>query len=274
MSEQRHGDWGPREERVRKVLRGLPGVAPEPDFRARLRENFVSGALDRERSGKPRAPVLPLFRWGVPLAAAAALIAAFVLVNRGPEWRSAGMSGEGQVRIGGTTLTAPEVASELEKLLRSGATVEVEGEAPLDLHCEGTLAIQMAPGSRLTLPNSPGRWVGRAISCRVEQGEVRFVTGPAFEGAHLEVTAPAARIEVSGTTFAVISAADSTCVCVLDGEVKINCAVVEDGMRRTVFPGREDGFDEEIYPMERMKLEMLRTQATTILGAKASKASD
>ena len=36
--------------------------------------------------------------------------------------------------------------------------------------------------------------------------------------------------------------------------------IVEAGMRRTIFAQRDEVLDEEIFPMERMKLEMLRDQ--------------
>jgi len=52
-------------------------------------------------------------------------------------------------------------------------------------------------------------------------GEIRVTTGPSFPGAHLDVSTPVAAIEVSGTTFAVILEPHGTCVCVLEGTVKV-----------------------------------------------------
>jgi ferric-dicitrate binding protein FerR (iron transport regulator) len=97
----------------------------------------------------------------------------------------------------------------------------------------------------------------------VTKGEVRFVTGPGFAGHRLDIHAPAARALVTGTTFAVITNADTTCVCVLDGTVTMEGVdgvreAVKAGTRRTVFRATGRAYAEEILPMERMKLQMLQ----------------
>jgi len=84
---------------------------------------------------------------------------------------------------------------------------------------------------------------------------------------HLTLRAPGARIHAVGTTFAVIASPESTCVCVLEGEVRMEgvggpAEVVTAGTRRTLFTGRDEVVDEEIFPMERMKLEMLRDRVS------------
>jgi len=123
------------------------------------------------------------------------------------------------------------------------------------------LSVQLAPESEMTVPEWPRRWLGSTASCEVTYGEARFTTGPSYSS-RLLVTSPLATIEVTGTTLAVISGQDSSCVCVLDGEVVMTdtdgtAHVVEAGTRRTVF--REaPAHVMEILPMERMKLEMHR----------------
>jgi hypothetical protein len=189
----------------------------------------------------------------------------FLKINRGPAWQFVAASGEGRIHVGARGFAASEASSTLPRLLRPGASICLEGETLLDLLSPGTLAIQMAPGSNLRIPAPPGRWLGRSTKGRVDSGEVRFVTGPGFAGAHLTIEAPSARIHATGTTFAVISTPDSTCVCVLEGEVRMegddgSSEIVEAGMRRTIFAERDEALDEEIFPMERMKLEMLREQ--------------
>ena len=267
MSEQEN--MTPAERAVQERLRALPDAAPDPAFRDRLRGEFVSGTI-AEAPGDRKARILPFPPAVFALAAAAVLAGLFLVINRPSPWQLAGASGEGHVRVGDVRFPTSEAGVRLPALLRSGVSIHTEGEAQIDLMVDGTLAIQMAPGSQLTVPAAPGRWLGRSTAGRVESGEVRFVTGPRFAGSRLAIGAPLATVHVTGTTFAVISSSDSTCVCVLDGAVTLeehdgSTRSVEAGMRRTVFSAAADPLDEEIYPMERMKLEMLRDQAGAAL---------
>jgi ferric-dicitrate binding protein FerR (iron transport regulator) len=255
----------PDERAVQERVRALPTAAPSVEFRARLRDEFISGTIPERRSTRRRARTLPFAEVGIALAAAAVLVGLFLKINRGPAWQFVAASGDGRVHVGERGFAASEASSTLPGLLRPGVSIHLEGETQLDLLSPGTLAIQMAPGSNLTIPAPPGRWLGRSTTGRVDGGEVRFVTGPGFAGAHLTIEAPSARIHATGTTFAVISSPDSTCVCVLEGEVSMegddgSSEIVEAGMRRTIFAHRDEVLDEEIFPMERMKLEMLRQQ--------------
>jgi ferric-dicitrate binding protein FerR (iron transport regulator) len=255
----------PEELAVQERVRALPSALPDDEFRIRLRDEFISGTIPERRSARRRDRTLPFAGVGITLAAAAALVGIFFMINRGPAWQFVAVSGDGRVHIGEREFPASEATRILPDVLRSGAFIRLEGETQLDLLSPGILAIQMAPGSNLTIPAPPGRWLARSTTGRVDEGEVRFVTGPRFAGAHLTIEAPSARIHATGTTFAVISAPDSTCVCVLEGEVRMegvdgSSEIVEAGMRRTIFARRDEVLDEEIFPMERMKLEMLREQ--------------
>jgi ferric-dicitrate binding protein FerR (iron transport regulator) len=248
----------PDEQAVQALLRSVPAPAPSMEFRGRLRVDWMA---ERRRP----AHVVPLVQAGFALAVAAVLAGVFFVANRGPVWELAGVTGEGRIVVGERVVPAAEAAVTLPELLRPGATIQVDAETQIDVAAPEVLVMQMAPGSELTIPGSPGRWLGRSISGGVPDGEVRFVTGPQFEGVHLTIEAPAARIHAAGTTFAVIASAESTCVCVLEGEVRMeargrHAEPVAAGMRRTVFAHRDEVLDEEIFPMERMKLEMLRDQ--------------
>jgi ferric-dicitrate binding protein FerR (iron transport regulator) len=59
----------------------------------------------------------------------------------------------------------------------------------------------------------------------VREGTAWGVTGPDFPGRALRVDTDQARIRVSGTTFAVVSGGDTTCVCVLNGDVEVKCKI-------------------------------------------------
>jgi ferric-dicitrate binding protein FerR (iron transport regulator) len=100
--------------------------------------------------------------------------------------------------------------------------------------------MQVAPGTDLTLPASAGRWFGRATRASVANGEVRITTGTGFHGARLAVETPEAMVQVTGTTLAVICEPTGTCVCVLEGSVRVAAQAggagvpVSEGHRRYV----------------------------------------
>src|SRR5687768_12028925 len=97
------------EELVRAALRGAPADPPDPAFRARMKRDFVSGAIEvtgakkkpRRKKGRAvlgvedEADVIrrlvarrrrpPIYAWIAGSAAvAAALVIVFVTLNRGP----------------------------------------------------------------------------------------------------------------------------------------------------------------------------------------------
>jgi ferric-dicitrate binding protein FerR (iron transport regulator) len=104
-------------------------------------------------------------------------------------------------------------------------------------------------------------------------GEARFTTGPDYPGVKLRIEGPSAMVDVVGTTLAVIVDGEETCVCVLEGEAMMmhrmtgDMAKVPSGMRRVVDMSG-NAVEEEITPMERMKLDMLRSAASEHLGGK------
>jgi ferric-dicitrate binding protein FerR (iron transport regulator) len=255
----------PAEHRARAAVRSLGQAAPDPDFRARLRRAFVSGAIEPPmRRGTP-LPIWghPSFRWVVAPVAAAALFAVASLLNQGPEWSLRAAEGTGEVVVGGRRMPIADGA--LAGHLRPGARVRVPESGSIELMSAGMLALQITPGSEVTLPAVPGRWWGRAVRSELAGGEIRLTSGPRFRGARLEVTTPEATVEVTGTTLAVICEPAGTCVCVLEGRVMVGptdgaMKPVDHGMRRFVYKdGRATGPDP-MRDMERVKLGMFRDQ--------------
>lgn len=266
MSEREQTRLGPAEEKARREVRALSQPVPASDYRERMKRAFADGTIDSALE-PPRAPSrrAGLWSWGVGLAAAAALLLAVNFLNRGPAWEVAQVTGEGEILVDARAFDAAGGGPTAESIT-PGATVHASGEAQIDLICPGTIALQLPPGTRVTIPNSPGRWFGRESRCELTQGELRLVTGPSFPGARLLIAAPHAEIEITATTVAVIAGADSTCLCVLDGTAKMtrldgSVETVAAGNRLTVFTAARDPFEEEILPMERMKLQMLQDQA-------------
>jgi ferric-dicitrate binding protein FerR (iron transport regulator) len=270
MSEREPESLTPAEQEAQQSVRALPEVEASAEFRDRLRRQFVDGfpgVVER----RP-ARVTPIaVRFGLPLALAATLAALVFTLNRGPAWTVSGFEGAGTVYVAGKAMDAGN-APEFARALRPGVSLRADDEMQLDLMSAGHVALQLAPGAEVTLPKPPGRWFGREVSCTVKQGEVRFVTGPRFPGSKLRIGGPSAGVEVTGTTLAVIVDAMLTCVCVLDGEVRVmmmgtnRTEMVTEGHRCTVQDIGAEPEMEEISDMERMKLTMLRDAAAPALG--------
>ncbi len=250
-----------RDARMRERLRTQPAPEADPAFRARLRAQFVSGVVGRGRLPAPRArargPWRPL---AAGLAAAAALVAAGVLLDHGPGWRLVGTEGNGTLEVGGHSYPTSDAAGIAERL-RSGGRVTLPEGVQLDLELPGVALVQVAGGSVVELPRAPGR-LFRRRAARLEAGEIRVATVPGGRGADLEVRTPEARASVTGTTYAVLRQPGASCVCVLEGSVRMDAggrrADVLHGFRRSVYRDPRVPLVEPILPMEVMKLSMLR----------------
>lgn len=244
MSDRRDPDLTPQERVTRDALNALARPRPDAAFRARLRQEFVSGRIGRRRGvvGERTGFARPLV-W-LPMAATCALAVA-LFFNRGPDWRVNAVSGEGNVRVDGVVVAGADVRS-LGALLRRGGHVQVEGALTVDVVAPGLVAVAIAPGAEVTLPPAPNRWFSRRMQAQLASGDVYFTTGRQFHGATLEVTTAHARVLAVGTAFAVLCGDSGTCVCVLEGTVRVGDvhARVEDGiavphgMRRVLRPDR------------------------------------
>jgi ferric-dicitrate binding protein FerR (iron transport regulator) len=266
----------PEQERAAEAVRGLGAVQPDPDFRARLREGFVTGTLAAASEASRKGPAAPETGSGpgrsglivslFSLAIAASVAILIWLGSAAPTWEYAGASGEdGDLWVCGH-LMDPADTTGIQAMLHEGTPIKTTGSMQMELTLPNRLTVQVAPEAEVTVPSTPRRWFGGDAVCEVRRGEVRFVTGREMPGERFLVESPLATIEVTGTTFAVITGPDSTCVCVLEGEVRMMDAdgsthAVPAGERRSVF---RDGNarQEEILPMERMKLTMLRDNAS------------
>jgi len=108
----------------------------------------------------------------------------------------------------------------LDRALARGGVVQVpEGGRSLVVAVERTLVMEITPGSTVELPSPTA---GRdPLHLRVDQGEVRALTGPDFQGRRLTVATPDGLVEVTGTIFSVACNQDGTCVCVLEGKLQV-----------------------------------------------------
>jgi ferric-dicitrate binding protein FerR (iron transport regulator) len=205
------------EQRTAKWIRGLPPAEPDESFRKRLRSQFVSGEFetaDAERKAQP-SPRL-WWRWAVPVAAAVAVLVAVGFFNRGPSLRVLDLAGSGEVRINGQATTLGD-----GQILRPGAEIDVPDDETVDLIVQGIAVYEVAAGTRMTLPATPGRWFNRAVACSLFAGELRLKTGEDFAGSELRVYTPDGIVEVTATLLSVQCDLEGTCVCVLEGVARV-----------------------------------------------------
>ncbi|UCG51075.1 MAG: hypothetical protein JSW58_12850 [Candidatus Latescibacterota bacterium] len=244
------------EKDVSKWVRELPPATPDPDFRERLRAAFASGQLEPSRPGKiddvRGLTVNRWWRWAVPAAAAAVVLFAVLLLNRGPALRVAEVVGTADVRIDGQTLDLDDIDA-LNSMVRSGAEIEVPPGTTVDLAAHDVVLYEVVGGTRMTLPRTPGRWFDRAAVCTLYVGELRLKTGSRFAGSQLRVYTPEGIVEVTGTLLSVQCDSGGTCVCVLEGIARVgvdedDLEPVEPGYRKIML---RDG-TVEIIPVKPM----------------------
>jgi ferric-dicitrate binding protein FerR (iron transport regulator) len=219
-----------RDDQVARRLRELAEVDASPAFRERLRAEFVSGEIRTRTAPAPAdlpGRTEPVRRrvgwrwWAIPAAAAAALVVVVLaLANRAPRLEVLAVSGSGEIRVGDRTVAVANLPA-LQHAVRPGVEVEVPSGARLDLRIAGIAIYEITGGTRLTLPESPGRWFGRRIHGRIHAGELRLKTGPGFAGCRLRIRTPEGLVDVSGTLLSVQCDAGGTCVCVLEGTAHV-----------------------------------------------------
>ncbi len=262
----------PEQDRVRVAVRALPAAEADTEFRARLRAQFTRGAF-----AGVQPTIVPLSLrarpvWlGTALAVAAGLVLGVMLFNQGPAWQIARVRGEGTVLVGDRMLSLRDVRN-LTAALAHGGRVRLPADAELDLVAPGAIAMTLSSGSDVDVPRAPGRWFQRNAHAVVRAGETYITTGRRFHGAHLTVTTDEARVEVVGTTFAVLRHEEGTCVCVMEGKVLVGAvgeppSEVGAGVRRFCYP-RALGLPSESAPIlesSEHALHALRSSTTRLL---------
>jgi len=250
------------EQAARDAVRALASPRAGQGFRSRLRHEFTTGRFGRHVPG----PV-PFALWStrprvlVPLAAGLLLVAG-VTLNRGPDWRLVAAAGDGSVTVNGMRFAPDDPA--LASRLGRGGHVRIEGGVTLDVVAPGVAAVTLAPGAELKLSSAPGRWWSRGMRADVVVGDAYFTTGRAFHGAHLDVSTAEVNVRAVGTAFAVLCEPGGTCVCVMEGRVRVDEAgaahatavEVPEGMRRIV----HDGGHGETLPILDDSVARLRRQ--------------
>jgi len=264
----------PQEKRASDAVRSLAPPPTDAAYRARLKQEFASGALESARPRVRRLPVplhrRPALRWAaLPVAAAAALVAASTL-NQGPRWELISSRGEGVAVIDDVPVPMNH-AGDLARRLRPGARLRLPEGGEIEIASRSQIAMQITPGTDVTLPEPPGRWFGRHARAGIAEGDLRITTGAGFRGARLEVETPEAIVEVTGTTLAVICEPAGTCVCVLEGRVTVagrgegTKVPVGEGRRRFVFNDARPPETAGIRPVEDVMLRQFRAERGAVM---------
>jgi len=264
------------ETRARDAVRALPRPPADATFRARLRREFTSGAIEATPA-PARVIARPWHRgagvrWaGAGLAAAAAFVLVMAM-NRAPEWQLESVKGDGVVIVDGAPVPTAH-AEDLARRMKPGAFLKLPSNVELELVSRGELAVQVTGGTHASVPSLPGRWFSRRAVAEVQEGEIRLTTGRDFHGAKLRVDTPEARVAVVGTTFAVICEPAGTCVCVMEGRLRVGArggamSEVIAGRRRYVFADGRPEESAEMRATEHQPLGDFRTRMLPEMGMK------
>jgi hypothetical protein len=167
--------------------------------------------------------------------------------NRGPAWEVLEASGAGEVRVDGVPIPITRTDL-LNDRIEPGVEVEVPETATLEIVSARNLVVELTPGTKLTIPPPPPRWFDRNSELWTRAGILRITTGSAFEGARLDIHTPDALTRLTGTTIAVIMEPTGTCVCVLEGEVKVGRQ--SGGPMMAIGPGRRGYVFRDGSPLE------------------------
>lgn len=275
MRESDHEELTHEERTAREAVRSLRAPEPDPGFRAQLRAEFMEGRFGE----RPRHPVRLRWwerestRWAAASIAAAAALVVVLVLDQGPAWRVASSHGEGIAIVDGRPVPIGHT-TDFNRWLRPGATVQIPDGSDLEIHSPGLLAVELSPGTRFSIPDVPGRWFRRTVHAEVSGGEARITTASNFHGARLEIRTPEAQVEVTGTTLAVICEPEGTCVCVLEGVVRVGdqgqpMVEVMRGRRRYVFADGRPAVSDGIRSVEEVMLTRFRESRRAALESTA-----
>lgn len=290
MSTRDDDKLGVDEQRARDLVRALGVPRADADFRGRLKAQFMAGAIpervvDAARTEAPPPPGIiafprPFFArpafWSSLAAAAAALAIVVGIGNRGPDWQVTMAKGDGEVIVGAQHISLHDPKA-IGAALARGGRLQLAAGNTLELVAPGEVAVRMTRVTDMTLPAAPNRWFSRDVQVAVRHGDTFYSTGSAFHGARLRVTTAQAQVLVTGTSLAVLSNEDGTCVCVMEGRVAVREAHAKPGPasamhmipagRRYVFPSDgTESFEDDMLMYSQHALHALNGNTAQLLG--------
>lgn len=265
-------DFSAEEIRALEAVRSLPEPEADPDFRARLRQSFVTGSINASQAPHEtvwRGAPAPLPRWRrfAPLAvAAAAIILLVVPYVRTPGLDLIGVQGANQIVLNGELVSCDDL-SPIQAALQPGCRIDVPEGATVQLARAGELLMDL-DGVRFTFPSMPLPLIGGGMSSTIEgDGTVRVATAPGFSGSKYRLRVGDANLLIRNSVFTVSSTDGEIGINVLEGELE---AVMPDGSSEMLGP-RSGGMIRrgQFMPMdfndnETELLESLRDRAVVI----------
>ena len=151
----------------------------------------------------------------------------------------------------------------------TAGVLETPEHGDFELTLGAALRLRMAPCSGIVLPQAPRRWNPDVVTIAVNHGELFGSTGGHSLPSEVLLVTDELTARITGTTFAVFRIPEASCVCLLEGNIRIVPKVggqgpidVPAGFKCLIY---KDGRPAEIVPidgMERMKLEMILDRAT------------
>lgn len=225
------------------ALASVPRPTARAEFKTGLRRNFLSAA--RGASTIPLVDVVEEPRkkggsrgtdrrvWAALLAAAAVVVAMLAYMKpRDSRWKVVDGPPAGiDARSGGAGETPTDLVyvdgvamrgQDHERLEKSLVDAhEIRSDGRLRLRFADWYLLELAPHTRLALTPVEQRSRPEPLAFQVEEGALRVCTGPAFRGEEMHVTTEDASLRVAGTIFAVDVFKDGTCICCLQGTLKV-----------------------------------------------------
>lgn len=200
---------------VESALADWDVPAARAEFRARCRDAFLSAAAPVPAVDEERGKLLRF----LPLAAAALIAALLIpeLLGKQAGWEQ--LEG-GTFAVDGVTVSEP-TAEELDRLLsaRGSCSVDQGGEKVL-LRYEGGLLVEADPGTDFLVRAVESK--GTALSLELSSGALRVSTKAEFRQ-RVAIETPDGKIVLRGEAIGVdVLGERGTCICCLDGEVEVD----------------------------------------------------
>jgi ferric-dicitrate binding protein FerR (iron transport regulator) len=222
-------EWGDdvADAEVESALASVARPAARPEFREELRLRFCTEGHPAVREASvatfpdpSRARRRTFLRFGGLLAAAAILAIGFiVLESPAPRWKVLDVAGGSRIALDGREVPVDD-RDALARALQRAKEIDVR-EGDLVLQIENLALFDVSQGTKVAFEGFDRRAPGNPYVVRVPSGRLRAITGPAFTGRTMKVSADVIDATITGTEFAIDYEEKGTCVCCLRGEIEV-----------------------------------------------------
>ena len=201
---------------LQDAIRDLPAPRPDPAYRDRTRKMFL-GQTRFETEHFDRDITARAWAWsGAALAAAAAIAIIIFSLPGATAWQV--LDSASTVTVNGVEIPVSQMAG---VDLHPGTRIRTSSDGELRLVVPDAVSFVLGPNTEVTVGSSKGFLGSPGLTAVVHEGNTWGSTGPDFPSSGFEIETAQADIRITGTTFAVLSDNDTTCVCVLSGTVEV-----------------------------------------------------